>query len=155
MPITAFMKIPGVDGESTYAEHEDEIDVHDIAWGIERLSTASVGRGRARARTDMSPLSVAKFTDASSPYLALAVKQGKFFDEVVVSVRKDSGEAHLDYLIITMENVILSSYDIGTDENGQLIEEVEIDFEKATLKYTQQNSDGSAGGEHEVTITAT
>lgn len=154
MPITGFLKIPDIPGESRRVDHEDEIDVFDIVWGLERSSSATVGRGRARSRTEARPLVVQKFYDRASPYLALAVRQGKSFDEMVLSVRKDSGEAHLDYLIITMENVTISRYEFHTGDDGAvagMISEVcELEFEKVTIKYTVQADDHSSGDEHEV-----
>jgi type VI secretion system secreted protein Hcp len=156
MPLTAYLKIPDIPGESQRAGHEDEIDIHDIQWGIERMGSVTVAHGRRRTRTEMSPLRVRKYYDASSPYLALAVETGQVFDEVVVSVRKDSGDAHLDYLIITMVNVIVSSYGFSTehenDPGGRLTEAVAFEFEHVTLAYTRQADDGSAGDTHEVTL---
>ncbi len=156
MPLTAYLKIPGIPGESQRAGHEDEIDIHDIQWAIERMGSVAVAHGRRRTRTEISPLRVRKYYDASSPYLALAVETGQAFDEVVVSVRRDSGEAHFDYLVITMENVIISSYCFGTDHEddlgGRLTESVALEFEHVTLAYTRQAEDGSAGDTHEVSL---
>lgn len=90
--------------------------------------------------------------------------QGKSFDEVVVMVRKDSGDAHLDYLQITMTNAIISRYEMVNgdlpggvkyseeeEEPLQMIQEkVGFDFEKITIKYIVQAEDHSAGDEHEV-----
>ena len=104
MPLTAYMKIPDIAGESQRADHEDEIDIHDVQWVIEQASVAQVGRGRSQSRARVDALICAKYYDASSPYLALACMQAKSFDEIVLMVRKDSGEAHLDYLTITMTN---------------------------------------------------
>lgn len=155
MPLAAYLKIGDIGGESQRADHEDEIDIHDIMWNIEQGSAAQVGRGRSRARAQVSALNVMKFTDAASAYLALACMQGKSFPDMVLSVRKDSGEAHLDYLVITMENVTISQFEtigVGEEEDGQMIEEkVGLVFENVTYKYTVQEDDHSAGAEHEIT----
>ncbi|UWR28229.1 type VI secretion system tube protein Hcp (plasmid) [Sulfitobacter sp. S223] len=155
MPLTAYLKIGDIAGESQRVDHEEEIDIHDIMWNIEQGSAAQVGKGRARARAQVSALNLKKFVDAASVYLALACMQGKSFPDMVLSVRKDSGEAHLDYLIITMENVTISKYEmvgVGDEEDGQMIEEeLGLVFENVTYKYTVQEDDHSAGGEHEVT----
>ena len=122
MALTAYLKIGDIAGESQRVDHEEEIDIHDIRWNIEQGSAAQVGKGRARARAQISAIELSKFMDASSAYLALACMQGKSFPDMVLSVRKDSGEAHLDYLIITMENVTISKYEIagvGDQEEGQ------------------------------------
>ncbi|MDO5756824.1 MAG: type VI secretion system tube protein Hcp [Rhodobacterales bacterium] len=154
MALTAYLKIGDIAGESQRAEHEEEIDIHDIKWNIEQGAAAQVGKGRARARAQVSALNLRKFTDAASAYLALACMQGKSFPDMVLSVRKDSGEAHLDYLIITMENVTISKFElvgVSAEEGGQLIEEeLGLVFENVTYKYTVQEDDHSAGAEHEI-----
>lgn len=156
MALTAYLKVGDIKGESQRADHEDEIDIHDMKWNIEQGSAAQVGKGRSRARAQVGALNLRKFTDASSAYLALACMQGKSFPDMVLAVRKDSGEAHLDYLVITMENVTISKFEtigVGTEEDGQMLEEiVGIVFENVTYKYTVQEDDHSAGDEHEITF---
>lgn len=155
MPLTAYLKIGDIAGESQRVDHEDEIDIHDMTWNIEQGSAAQVGRGRSRARAQIDALLLKKFVDASSVYLALACMQGKSFPDMVLSLRKDSGEAHLDYLIITMENVTISKYEalgVGDKEDGQMVEELlGLVFENVTYKYVVQADDHSAGDEHEIT----
>ncbi|PWJ16560.1 Hcp family type VI secretion system effector [Jannaschia seohaensis] len=155
MPLTAYLKIDDIQGESQRVDHEDEIDIHDIKWNIEQGSAAQVGRGRARARAFVDALYLRKFTDASSPYLALSCMQGKSFKEMILYVRKDSGEAHLDYYTITMENVTISKFEtigVGENEGGQVIEEiVGLVFENVTVKYVVQDDDHNASDEHEIT----
>ena len=154
MPLTAYLKIDDIAGESRRAGHEDEIDIHDLKWNIEQGSSPRVGRGRSRARAKVEALVLHKFTDASSVYLALACMQGKSLHEVTLSVRRDSGDAHLDYLTITMENVVISRYEVlGSGEaEGEMIEEViGLVFENVSYKYVVQADDHSAGDEHEIT----
>lgn len=156
MPIAGYLKIPDVPGESLRADHEDEIDIHGLQWAIHSDTSSATGRGRRRARAEVDQLVLTKFTDASSVYLALANMQGKSFDEVVVSVRKDSGDAHLDYLIITMTNCLISRFEMeagppnSTDD--LITERVAIIFEKVHMKYTVQADDHSAGNEHEISF---
>jgi type VI secretion system secreted protein Hcp len=152
MALTGYLLVPDIGGESVHAEHEDEIDVHSIDWSVAQAAVAQVGKGRSRARANVEALTFRKFYDASSPYLALAAMQAKSFDEIVLSVRKDSGEAHLDYLVITMTNVIISSYEmLPTDADGLMIEEnVSLSFEEIKILYTVQADDHSKGDEHEI-----
>lgn len=152
MLLKGFLSLPDIAGESIVAEHEGEIDVHNIDWSITQKPSAQVGRGRTRTRAKVRALSLEKYYDASSPYLALASLQGRAFDEVVIAFRKDSGEAHLDYLKITMTNVIISSYDIlrGDGTSALIQERVGLRFEEVKVLYTVQADDHSAGDEHEI-----
>ncbi len=153
MTITAFLKIGDIAGESQRTGHEDEIDVHGISWGAEQDTAFARGRGRRRARSRVDHLVVRKFYDAASPYLMLSCMQGRSFDEITMSVRKDSGEAHLDYLVITMENVVIVDVEMNDEDApnpDQIEERVALSFEKVNVKYTVQADDHSAGDEHEI-----
>ena len=149
--LTGYLKIDDIPGESRAAEHEDEIDVIGIEWKISR-NLSDAGSGRTTGRSTVTPLKVKKFTDKSSPYLALAVLNGRSLPEVTLAVRRDSGDTHLDYLIITMTNVQVTSYEIKSDdsENAAPVEEVGFYFESVNYKYVEQAEDHSAGDEHEV-----
>ncbi len=155
MAFTGYLKIEDIKGESKRADHEDEIDCFGVEWGVSQASSASVGSGRTRSRATVSDFTCHKWLDAASSYLALACMQGKNFKEIVFMARKDSGDAHLDYLQVTMENCILSKYHIIQDTaeaaSDDLVHEtISISFEKITYKYIVQADDHSAGDEHEV-----
>lgn len=154
MPLTGYLKIEDIPGESQRAEHEDEIDVWGIQFDVRQMAASPVGRGRARARADIDPLVVHKAVDAASPYLAEAVWKGKRFAEMTLAVRKDSGEAHLDYLVITMENVVITACGFGNEQaegtDSTLYERIELEFEKVKIHYSKLNDTGDGTEEHEV-----
>lgn len=155
MAFTGYLKIEDIKGESKRSEHEGEIDVYGVTWGAAQASSAATGSGRSRGRATVVDLTVHKWYDASSPYLAKACMQGAAFDEIVFTARKDSGDAHLDYLVITMKKCIISHYDMNQsqpEDTGQdmLMERVGISFEEVGIKYTVQADDHSAGDEHEI-----
>ncbi len=153
MTIQGFLKIDDIAGESQRAEHEEEIDVHGLRWGAELPTQSSRTRGRTRARAQVDQLEVRKFYDASSPYLLLGCMQGRAYPEMTLAVRKDSGDAHLDYLVITMTNVVVVDVEM-TDrdipDNDLIEERIALSFEKVNVKYTVQADDHSAGDEHEI-----
>lgn len=155
MTMNGYLKIGDIAGESRRVQHEDEIDVHDVLWSMKNSGSSRSGKGRSRSRAKVSPLVVRKFTDAASPYLALACMQGKSIPEVVLAVEKGGGDggAHLDYLVITMTNVRFSKFEVlgvGDGDDGMIEEELGLVFENVEIKYTVQADDHSAGAEHEI-----
>lgn len=157
MGIQGYLKIDDIQGESQRADHEEEIDFYGLHWEVKQQSSSSVGHGRSRGRADVSGITLWKALDAASPYLALAAMQGKSIPEAVASVRKDSGDAHLDYLKITMTNCMISAVEFlnhdeePDDVNDQIIhEKITITCEKINVIYTVQADDHSAGDEHEI-----
>ena len=147
MAFTGFLKIPDIDGESKTVGHEDEIDVWGVSWGLEQAS-ASAGTRRLRRRTEVAPVVFHKFTDVSSPYLAQATAQAKSFPEIVLTIRKDSGDSHLDYLVITLKNAMIGSYQVQNierdDADARLMERVQVTAEDIRFLYRQQTSGGSS-----------
>lgn len=155
MAFTGYLKIEGIDGESKRADHEGEIDVFGVQFEAKQMSSSSVGSGRTRGRATLSDFSFNKWLDAASPYLMLACAKGKSFAEIVFTARKDSGDAHLDYLIITLENCIISVYQMSQNapeegSNELVSESISVSYEKVTFKYVVQADDHSKGDEHEV-----
>ncbi|MCG6898358.1 MAG: type VI secretion system tube protein Hcp [Thiocapsa sp.] len=152
MPLSAYMKVTDINGESKAAGHEDEIDLYDIQWLLEQEPRAMIGSGRTRGRAQINPVYVYKWYDAASPYLAQACMKGKSIEEIVILVRKDSGDAHLDFLQITLTNSLISHYEVlGEYEGTKAIhEKVGIAAQKLKVKYIIEAEDHSAGDEHEI-----
>lgn len=155
MAFTGYLKIEDIKGESKRADHEDEIDCFGAEWRVAQSTSSSTGSGRTRSRAQISDFTVHKWMDAASPYLALACMQGKSFPEIVFMARKDSGDAHLDYLQVTMKDCLISGYQMAQktleDAAGDMVAEtVTISFEKMTFKYVVQATDHSKGDEHEI-----
>ena len=136
--VSFFMKVPGIPGESKAVDHEDEIVVHGISWGASQ-------NGRLTCLQDME---VSKAIDLSTPLLFLAQSTARSFDEIVIMVRKDSGEAHLDYLTITLSNAMINAIVTGGDRGDDLLaEKVTLGFDKVVIKYVAQEDDGTPGDE--------
>ena len=132
--VNFYMKIPDIPGESKTADHEGEIDVYGISWSMSQS-------GRLSCLQDME---VSKLVDLSTPLLFLAQSMARSFDEIVIMARKDSGEAHLDYLTITLSNTMISSISTGGDRgDNPLTEKVTLGFDKMIIKYIAQNEDAS------------
>lgn len=146
-PLTGYLKIPDIPGESERAEHEDEIDIHDIQWVISNPVQSDPTSGQ---RFSFGPVAgevkASKYLDKSTPLLMEACAKGTYLDSVVITVRKDSGEAHLDYLIITMNRVLVTSIEtLGSAEDGRIMENLSLNYGSVEMSYTRQNPDGSAG----------
>jgi type VI secretion system secreted protein Hcp len=155
MAFTGYLKIEGIDGESKRADHEGEIDCFGVEFSAKQSSSSSVGSGRTRGRATLSDFTFHKWMDAASPYLALACAKGKSFEEIVFTVRKDSGDAHLDYLIVTLTNCIIAVYEMRQDspeaDSSELIaEKISVSYEELKIKYVVQADDHSKGDEHEI-----
>lgn len=133
---TAYLKIGDIKGESQRVDHEDEIDIISWSWGAESNRKAAC----------IEDIKLVKYVDRSSPLLLLGQANQARYPTAVLSVRKDSGDAHLDYLVITMTNVQIRRFDAsGTAGDGIPTEAVSLTFDNLEYQYTVQADDHSAG----------
>jgi type VI secretion system secreted protein Hcp len=145
MAVDMFMKIPGVEGEARDGTHKGEIDVLAWGWGMTQSGSAHVGGGGGSGKVDVHDLSFTKFIDKSSPDLMLACCSGKHYNDAKLTVRK-AGENPLEYLIITMTDVLVAGITTGgSGGEDRLTENVRLNFAKVKVDYTEQTQTGAAG----------
>jgi type VI secretion system secreted protein Hcp len=142
-----FLKVPGVDGEATDDKHKGEIEIESFSWGEVQPGTAGHGSGAGAAKVQKQDFSFVKKMDKSSPKLMIACATGEHFKNALLTVRK-AGGTQQDYLKITMEDLIISSYTTNAGA-GELIptESVTLNFVKLEMSYKEQKPDGTLGGE--------
>jgi type VI secretion system secreted protein Hcp len=138
------LKIAGIDGESLITGHEDEIDILSWSWGMSQAGTMHVGGGGGTGKVDIEDISLVKYVDKSSASLMLACASGAHLAEAVLTVRK-SGANPLDYLVITMSPVLVTSVSTGGSSGEyRLTENITLNCSKIKVSYTPQKADGSA-----------
>ena len=145
MAVDMFMKIGDIKGESTDKKHPDQIDVLAWSWGISNSGTTHQGGGGGAGKANVQDLSFTKYIDKSTPDLLLATCNGKHYDSATLIVRK-AGEKPLEYLKITMTEVLITSVSQGgSGGEDRLTENVTLNFASVKLDYVEQKKDGSAG----------
>jgi type VI secretion system secreted protein Hcp len=144
--IDAFLKIKDVKGESVVMGHEDEIQIHSWSWGASQNGTLHRGKGGGAGKADISDMSIQKNVDSASPALFLACCNGKHYDQAVLTVRK-AGETPLDYMTITLSEVLVTSVSSGGSSGGDSVSEsITLNFAKVKVSYQPQNSKGGKEG---------
>lgn len=134
-----FLKLSGIDGESTDKSHPNEI----IALGFSQaVNTTNSPTG---ARATFSDLNVIKTVDKSTPLLFLNAAQGNHITQAVLTVR-NSGATPLDYYQITLTDVLITSVQTSGSSGGDRpTESITLNFAKIEWRYIPQNADGSTG----------
>ena len=139
-----FLKLDGIDGESTDERHNNWIEVHSYSWGVSNSGSLASGGGGGSGKASFSDLHITKTVDKSSPKLMLAVATGEHLKTLDLTLRK-AGGSPMDYYIIHMEDVLVSSFSTTGSTGGPPLEEVSFTYQKITWEYIPQNSDGTAG----------
>jgi len=146
MAVDMFIKIGDLKGESKDDKHKEENDVLAWSWGMSQSGSAHSGGGGGAGKVNVQDLSFTKHVDSATADLLLACSNGKHFPEAKLTVRK-AGENPLEYLIITMKDVLITSVSQGgSGGEDRLTENVTLNFGKVTVDYQEQGTDGKAKG---------
>ena len=146
MALDIFIKIDGIKGESKDKTYKGEIDVLAWSWGMSQSGSFHTGGGGGAGKANFQDLSFTKWIDKSSPLLQLHCANGKHIAKAELFVRK-AGETPLEYLIITMEKIIVSSVSTGgSGGEDKLTENITLNFAKVKVEYQEQNEKGGKEG---------
>jgi len=145
MAVDMFLMVDGVTGESLDDAHGEEIDVLAWSWGMSNSGTAHLGGGAGAGKANVHDLTVTKYIDKSSTDLMLFCCNGKHIPECKLTVRK-AGEEALEYLVITMNECMITSISTGgSGAEDRLTENVAINFAEVNVEYKPQTKEGSGG----------
>ena len=146
MAVDMFLKVGQIKGEARDKVHKDEFDVLSWNWGVSNSGSAQQGSGMGAGKVNVQDLTFTKYIDKSTPDLMLACCNGKHFPEAKLIVRK-AGEEALEYLKITMTDVLIANVSTGGSQGEErLTENVTLNFAKVKVEYQPQGKDGKKDG---------
>ncbi len=100
----------------------------------------------APARPACKDISITKWVDKASPILIQKCAKGSHIDDGELVVRK-AGDTPLEYLTITMKDIIITSVSTGgSGGEDRLTENVSLNFAEFEVKYQEQDDKGAAKG---------
>ena len=143
-----FLKIDGVPGESTDDKHKGEIDVESFSWGETQSGTSGHGGGGGAGKVSAQDFHFVKKMDKASPVLMIGCATGTHYKTAILTARK-AGGGQQEYLKITMEEVLISSYQTGGSGSSDVVpmDQISLNFAKLEISYKEQKPDGSLGAE--------
>lgn len=148
MAAEIFAKFPNdIKGETSQAEHVDEVPLITVDWGVSR-KVGIVSGSRQTSIPTFSDVVITKQIDSASNDLAKACFFATHLDEIVITFVKDAGDASLGYLAYTLSDCLISSYSI-TGVTGSPTESISISFIKIKSLYKKQANDHSSASDHE------
>jgi type VI secretion system secreted protein Hcp len=137
-----FAKIGDIKGESLDDKHKDEIEVLSFSWGVTNSGSmahlSAVGEGKAT----FQDLSIVHHIDKASPLLMQACATGQHLKEATITHRK-SGKGQQEFLIVKMNDVIITAVTHGGSSDQPASENVTMAFAKVNIEYRPQRADGS------------
>lgn len=140
--IEYFLKIDGIEGESQDRHHKGELEVVSWSWGESQTIITSGGGGSTAGKVAMRDLQATMNVSKAAPALFLACASGKHFANATLTCRKKDGH---DFLVITMSNVLVSTYEITGAAQGPPLDQLSLCYAKIKIEYREQQADGSLG----------
>ena len=142
MAFAAFIKMPGVTGESTDDQHDGWMGVLSFREGMR--STASPGGSGASSDVQVEDFSFTKYIDLGTPTLRYGCCTRNVYDEVTFEVCQAGGDKH-KYLEIKMSDVLIAaveSHGTCSQADGLPSEEVTLRFAKIEWTYSPVSASG-------------
>lgn len=160
MAFEIFLKLDGIEGESTTKGHDKEIEVLSYDQSVAAaLYREGGGGGIGAGKATFSAVRIRKLLDSASIPIALACASGLHLASARISFRRPSPP--LDFYVVTLEDVIVThagqcaSTDVqaplkfetlGKSPTGPaaLLEEVTLNFAAIRWEYRQMAPKGNA-----------
>lgn len=139
---SCFLKVDGIGGESQDARHQGEIELLSFSWGEAQLGASGAGGGGGAGKVQIHDLHFTATMSKASPQLMQACASGQHLKSAVLSGRRP-GKSQQDYLVITLSDVLVSSYQVGAVDPTAPVDQVALSFARITLDYRPQKADGS------------
>ena len=134
-------------GESQDSAHKDEIQLVSWSWGAHNSATVTQGTGSGGGKVELSGLSFTKYVDVASAPLLLSACNGNHIADATLSIRKAGGSTPVDYLVIKMNKVFITSFQTaGSGGDDQLLESVSLNYGSMQFNYQQQDEKGAKQG---------
>jgi type VI secretion system secreted protein Hcp len=139
-----FLAIDGIPGDSTDAQHKNQISIESFAFLAKRPSTRTAGAVR------FSGLRLDKVYDVSSPRILSAATSGRHLKSATVTFSTGSDPASTNVLTYKLSDVAVSSYEQGganpdTKALGSLEEEIGLSPARVQVTEKTFNASGNPG----------
>jgi type VI secretion system secreted protein Hcp len=139
-----FLAIDGIPGDSTDAQHKNQISIESFAFLAKRPSTRTAGAVR------FSGLRLDKVYDVSSPRILSAATSGRHLKSATVTFSTGSDAGSTNVLTYKLSDVAVSSYEQGganpdTKALGSLEEEIGLSPARVQVTEKTFSANGNAG----------
>lgn len=143
MAVDMFLKLEGIEGESTDAAHAGESEIESFEWAATNKPTQARGGGRGAGKVEMHDVIIKKPVDKMTPQLAVTCATGAHIPEAVIAMRRAGGEQQ-EYMTITFKDVLVTSVSNNGGRDTDIpIETVQLNFVEVEWEYKPQKPDGT------------
>jgi type VI protein secretion system component Hcp len=140
--VDMFLKIDGIDGESTDKEHRNQIEIFSWSWSASNTGTVGTG-GTGTGKTTGVDLELMKLLDTSSPIITEKLFTGAHIRDAELSLRKPGSS--FDFAKYKMTDILITSIRQGGSSGDVPVDQFTLNFAKLEVTHTVTNPDGKPG----------
>lgn len=140
-----YLKLEGIEGESTDDVHKNEFALLSCSTGVSNAGSFGKGTtGGGTAKANFQDLNCVSYVSKATPELFLACASGKHIPKATIVFRKSGGDAPVEYLKYELANVMVSSHSVSDSSNSgeNTTEQYSLNYEEIKVTYTPQASKG-------------
>jgi len=142
-----FLKLKGIEGESSDKSHKNEIELQSWSWGATNAGSHASGSGGGAGKVQIQDFHFVMLINKASPKLFLACASGEHIPEALLTCRK-AGKEQQEFFKVKFSDLLVSSFQTGGSGHGDVVptDQISLNFAKIEFEYKPQNADGSLGG---------
>ena len=147
MSVDMYLKVEGVDGESSDDAHDKWIEVLSYNHGVSQPATGVSGTGgQTGGRADFQNLSIVKVLDNSTPDLNIKCAKGEHIPKVELELCLATGDKHT-FMKYTFEDCVVTLVSPGgtSSDEARPMENVAFAYGKCKWEYTPIDNTGAPG----------
>jgi type VI secretion system secreted protein Hcp len=141
------LEIDGIKGEAKDAKLKETIEIDSYSVGASHSGSFSRGTGGATGKASFQDMHCSTKVNKASPNIFNHCAIGKHAKKAILHCRKATGDGgQQEYLTITLEDVMVSSYQCGGHAGGGDSipgDQFSISFAKINFEYKPQKDDGT------------
>jgi type VI secretion system secreted protein Hcp len=141
-----FLKLGDIKGESKVDGHQNEIELMSWSWGATQSGSTRGISGLTAGKVNVQDLTFTKLLDTATPNHIGAVCSGQAYPTATLICEKSSGNGKkpVQYLKISMKDVLISSYAVGGSGGSDThTETITLNFGAVQTAYTPMKPDGT------------
>ena len=131
---------------SEHKGFEAQIQVESFGWGMTQATSFGKSTGGGAGKVNVADLSFVHFVDKASPKLMIACCTGLHIKDAVMTCRKAGGTSGVDFLKITLTDVLVSSVQPSGTTTDTPMESVQLSFAEFKVEYQEQDNKGAKKG---------
>ena len=133
------LDIPSIPGQSTVKNYEKKIELLSMSHGVAMQITGDISnQERTSGKPNHQDVTVSKYVDISTCPLIAACNAATNLATCTITIGRNDAGAFLPYLVITMDNVLVSSDSISSGSGDKPTETVTFNYTRITWSFTEQ-----------------